>query len=259
MSAADRTIPKEVLDLSAATTLEDLRVAADRLMAELRLGGYKFCVASVKASRLTVLAVISGGDLAVAETVLAGEHLADPEEPLARTYWTQQNVLWSEYLTERPARPAPRQTAHPDLGAGSDPRSGPRCRLEALGVTCGASIPVISRSGRKRASLCVSGAKEERAAAFDQRFPQLAPALRISGLAMFEFGLEVARQRAAQRLTPSEADVLELLAAGHRPREIATALSKSENTVRNQIAAARDKLGAESALQAVAMWTMRAP
>ena len=52
--------------------------------------------------------------------------------------------------------------------------------------------------------------------------------------------------------------MLDLLAAGFRPKEIAGRLSKSESTVRNQIAAAREKLGAESALQAVAIWNMRA-
>lgn len=243
MAYADGAIPKEVLDLSAATTLADLTHATDKLMAELKLGGYKFCVASVTASRLIVLAVIAGGDLAIADTVLSGQHLADPEEPLARTYWTQQPVLWSEHLAPpSPGRPPP-----------------PRRHLDALGVTCGASIPIISRSGRKRASLCVSGAAQEDAQDFDRRFPELAPALRISGLAMFEFGLEIARQRAALRLTPTETDVLELLAAGYRPKDIAEALSKSESTVRNQIAAAREKLGAESALEAVAIWNMRAP
>lgn len=243
MTDAQRTLPKEILDLSSAATLAELTSAADRLMAELDLGGYKFCIASVKASRLIVLAVIAGGDLAVAETMLSGQHLADPEDPLARSYWTREPVLWSEHLAQRQSGPAPK----------------PACSIEALGVAAGASIPIISRSGQRRASLCVTGAKGEPAAAFDQRFPELAPTLRISGLAMFEFGLEIARERAALELTPSEALVLELLAAGHRPREIADALSKSERTVRNQIAAAREKLGADSALQAVAIWNLRAP
>lgn len=241
MTSAQRVLPKEIVELSAAATLEDLTRAADTLMSELELGGYKFCVASARASRLIVLAVISGGDLAVAEAVLSGKLLSDPEDPLARTYWTQQPVLWSAHLSE------------------AGPRTESRSQLEALGVSCGASIPVISRSGQKRASLCVSGAPDEAPEAFDERFPQMAQTLRLSGLIMFEFGLELARQRAAVALSPSEAHVLELLAAGYRPREIAEAMSKSESTVRNQIASARERLGADSALQAVAIWNMRAP
>ena len=235
-------VTKELFDLSAAQTLGDLTSATDELMGELELGGYKFCVANAEASGLVVRAVIAGGDLSVAESVLTGQRRGNPEEPLARTYWTQQTVLWSEFIS--PRNPAPVQRT-----------DGP---FEALGVTCGASIPVISRSGRKRASLCVSGAKDEPAELFDRRFPQIAPVLRMSGLAMFEFGLELARKRVATHLSSSEADVLDLLAAGFRPKEIAGRLSKSESTVRNQIAAAREKLGAESALQAVAIWNMRA-
>lgn len=243
MTLAPRPIPTQLLDLSAAETLADLTAAADRLMREMDLGGYKFCIASADAPRLVVLAVISGGDLAPAETLFSGQQLTDPDEPLARTYWSQQTVLWSEHLSALRRPPGPPA----------------QCSLTALNVTCGASIPILSRSGRKRASLCVSGGDAEPADAFDRRFPDLAPALRMGGLAMVEFGLELARQRAGMGLTPTEAMVLDRLAAGARPKEIAASLDKSEYTVRNQIAAAREKLGAASALEAVAIWTMRAP
>jgi DNA-binding NarL/FixJ family response regulator len=53
-------------------------------------------------------------------------------------------------------------------------------------------------------------------------------------------------------LTPSERDVLRLIARGLDNRAIAAALAKSEKTVRNQVTSIFAKLGVSSRAQAVA-------
>jgi pimeloyl-ACP methyl ester carboxylesterase/DNA-binding CsgD family transcriptional regulator len=55
----------------------------------------------------------------------------------------------------------------------------------------------------------------------------------------------------AAGLTPAEAAVLDLVAAGLDNRAIAARLGKSEKTVRNQVSAILDKLGVDSRAQAI--------
>jgi two-component system response regulator DesR len=57
--------------------------------------------------------------------------------------------------------------------------------------------------------------------------------------------------RPANPLTPREADVLRHYAGGSTPREIAQTLSLSYGTVRNYLAAATDKVGGRSRLDAI--------
>ncbi|PVG81728.1 hypothetical protein DDE18_17285 [Nocardioides gansuensis] len=53
------------------------------------------------------------------------------------------------------------------------------------------------------------------------------------------------------RLSPRELQVLELLAAGHRVREVSEIVGRTEGTVRSQIKSVRHKLGVHSQLAAV--------
>lgn len=53
------------------------------------------------------------------------------------------------------------------------------------------------------------------------------------------------------RLSPRELQVLELLAAGHRVREVSRIVGRTEGTVRSQIKSVRHKLGVHSQLAAV--------
>lgn len=73
-------------------------------------------------------------------------------------------------------------------------------------------------------------------------------------IAAFLGGGETAAVRPAVRaagLTPAEAAVLDLVAAGLDNRAIAARLGKSEKTVRNQVSAILDKLGVASRAQAI--------
>ena len=53
------------------------------------------------------------------------------------------------------------------------------------------------------------------------------------------------------RLTPSEIAVMNALAKGMRPQQIAEELGKSEKTIRNQITSAKARLGARTRDQAL--------
>ena len=56
-----------------------------------------------------------------------------------------------------------------------------------------------------------------------------------------------------QTLSPQQLRVLELLASGHRVREIAQLLGVADGTVRSHVRTLRAKLGAKSQIEAVAM------
>ena len=56
-----------------------------------------------------------------------------------------------------------------------------------------------------------------------------------------------------QTLTPQQLRVLELLADGHRVREIARLIGLADATVRSHVRTLREKLGAKSQIEAVAM------
>ena len=56
-----------------------------------------------------------------------------------------------------------------------------------------------------------------------------------------------------QTLTPQQLHVLELLADGHRVRDIARLMGLADTTVRSHVRTLREKLGAKSQIEAVAM------
>jgi DNA-binding NarL/FixJ family response regulator len=54
-----------------------------------------------------------------------------------------------------------------------------------------------------------------------------------------------------ERLTPRETEILRLMAGGYSNREIATALSRSEGTIKNQVSSILGKLGVRDRTRAV--------
>lgn len=54
-----------------------------------------------------------------------------------------------------------------------------------------------------------------------------------------------------ERLTPRETEILRLMAGGYTNREIATALSRSEGTIKNQVSSILGKLGVRDRTRAV--------
>ena len=92
---------------------------------------------------------------------------------------------------------------------------------------------------------------DEEAAALDGICDRHHALLRLAGTA---FAAKLAGfGRKAPLLTDAERDVLERLACGERPDEIASALGKSVRTVRHQIESARQRLGASTTVSAVAL------
>jgi len=56
---------------------------------------------------------------------------------------------------------------------------------------------------------------------------------------------------APERLTPRETEILRLMAGGYSNREIATALNRSEGTIKNQVSSILGKLGVRDRTRAV--------
>ncbi|MEM8838412.1 MAG: LuxR C-terminal-related transcriptional regulator [Pseudomonadota bacterium] len=223
--------------LARGANLELMRNPLAKLTEALNLGGYKFCIASPESDGYRILAVIAGGDL---ET--------SPEGFLDTKIGPSDPILWESYRSTTPVSWTPYF---------SDPHLMEVSGVSALakrGVSSGASIPILSRNDSCRASLCVSGAKEEAPVALDLRLPAFWPLLRLAGLALFESGMAEAAERERSVLTPSETAVLSALSDGLRIKEVAVKLGKSERTIRNQLESARVRIGAATTIEAVVRW-----
>ena len=236
-----RSIGQAELDalqaLARGANLRLMRAPLTRLTDALNLGGYKFCVATPEPDGYRVLAVIAGGDLDAA-----------PEEFLDTKISPDDPILWESYRSTAPVSWTPYFTDAHLMGP-----SGVS-ELAQRGVTSGASIPILSRNQVCRASLCVSGAKDEAPASLDLRLPAFWPLLKLAGLALLEAGIAEAGQREGSALTPSEIAVLSGLSQGLRIKAIAEQLGKSERTVRNQLESARLRIGAATTVEAVVRW-----
>lgn len=223
--------------LARATSLDMMRRPLADLTGALNLGGYKFCIAATEPMGYRIVAVIAGGDLDEAPEAFLGSRIEPSDAILWESYRSAAPVSWTPYF--------------------SDPRlmrvSGV-CRLADRGVTSGASIPILSHHGRCRATLCVSGMRQEPPASLDLRLPSFWPLLRLAGLALVEAGLTEADERRRLLLTPSETAVLSALSEGLRVKEVAEKLGKSERTIRNQLESARLRIGASTTIEAVVRW-----
>jgi len=79
------------------------------------------------------------------------------------------------------------------------------------------------------------------------------PVLRLALYALSETHIETARPEKAQRLSRTQSEVLQAFARGLSPNEIAELRGTSIRTVRNQLEAARKRLGARSNAHAIAI------
>lgn len=125
-------------------------------------------------------------------------------------------------------------------------------RMRAEGVTCGGAVATLTPGTMRVGSLSVIGAQGEQPQAFDARFIEIWPVLRLAALPLAELAARILRKGSAPSVSAKEAEVLCELAKGKRPAEIAVALGKSESTVRNQIDSAKARLGVRTSIQAVA-------
>lgn len=58
-------------------------------------------------------------------------------------------------------------------------------------------------------------------------------------------------------MSPGQTRILELLSKGYTPQQIAKKIHLSPNTIYTQIGRIREKLGADSTIQAALMWSKR--
>lgn len=223
--------------LARGASLELTRRPLDDLTCALNLGGYKFCIAMPEQDGYRIRAVIAGGDLDAAPAGFLGAKIGPSDPILWESYRSVTPISWTPYFADQHLM---------DMSGVS--------QLAKHGVTAGASIPILSRNDACRASLCVSGAKQEAPGALDLRLPAFWPLLRLAGLALFEVGMAEAAERERNALTPSEAAVLSALCEGLRIKEVAEKFGKSERTIRNQIESARLRIGAATTIEAVARW-----
>ena len=176
----------------------------------------------------------------------AGAHLRDEEperftrgDPMTeKIFGRAEATLWRPY---------------------SDGRSplSPRA-LELWGAKSGDGLSVVMRIGEGwRLSLCVTARYEEPAEIFERRFDPLKKTLRLTvAAASFPARSTIAAQ-ARPLLSSSQRALLELLASGARPADIAALRGVTESTARNQILGLRRKLGARSNAHAVAICIRR--
>lgn len=228
--------------LARAANLGMMRRPLADLTDALDLGGYKFCIAVTEPLGYRIVAVIAGGDLDEAPEAFLGSRIEPSDAVLWESYRSTAPVSWTPYFSDPALMDA--------SGVG---------HLAARGVTSGASIPILSHHSAWRATLCVSGMREEAPAALDLRLPAFWPLLRLAGLALVEAGMAEAAERKQRMLTPSEMAVLAALSDGLRVREVAEKLGKSERTIRNQLESARLRIGAATTIEAVARWQRTLP
>lgn len=153
-------------------------------------------------------------------------------------------VLWSESLF-RDAEPA---------GAGCR-RAEIAALMVAHGVVGGVSLNLNPFGGPYRAVMSLMRTSSPGAESFDEMIRRDGWALRAASLVYSDVVLRgdaPLQDDGAGVLSSSERLVMEGLIRGQRAREIATALGKSEHTIRNQIASAQSRLGARTKEQAVA-------
>ncbi|MEM8792872.1 MAG: helix-turn-helix transcriptional regulator [Pseudomonadota bacterium] len=223
--------------LARGASLEMMRKPLTALTHALDLGGYKFCIASPEIDGFRIIAVIAGGDLTAAPDGFLNTKIEPTDPILWESYRSVTPVSWTPYFTN-------------DVQMEASGVSG----LAARGVTAGASIPIISQHKNCRASLCVSGARNEPPGSLDLRLPAFWPLLRLAGLALLEAGVAEAERSGRTRFTPSENEVLKALSRGLRVKEVALELGKSERTIRNQIESARVRAGATTTIEMIVKW-----
>lgn len=223
--------------LARCTSLQSMRRPLGELTDALELTGYKFCIATPEPDGYRIRAVIAGGALDAAPESFLDAKIGPNDPILWESYRSISPVSWTPYFSD----------AHLMEASGVN-------QLADKGVTCGASIPILSQANTCRATLCVSGGSQEDPGCLDLRLPAFWPLLRLAGLALVEAGMAEAAERSQSDLTRSEVAVLSALSTGKRIKDVADEMGKSERTIRNQLDSARLRIGAATTIEAVVRW-----
>lgn len=216
--------------------IEDVGQPMQDLVAMLGYGGYGFGVFWCDGDGPGIDAPLHGGVLSSVLEAYAAAGIAQHDPLIHALLTAREPLFWADFA---------------DASGAAESQKGRRLFAMA-GVKAGASIPVDIAALGCRAALAVAAAPGVTAEAFAENFTRNGWVLRLAAAAL---GLVCGDKLAASiagSLSPSEVSVLECLANGKRPREIAEHLGKSEHTIRNQIVSAQNRLGVRTKEQAVA-------
>lgn len=241
-SATVEGVPPEAFgslySIMRARELDEIGQPMQDLVAMLGYGGYGFGVLWNEAGTHGVDIPLHGGVLSGVLPLYVTNGIAQ-DDPLVLALMTARDpLIWADFA-ESMAETAPGRDAARRLFA-------------AAGISAGASIPVDIAALGCRAGLAVAAAPGMTKAAFADAFAMNGWVLRLAAVSLALVCGDKLAARIAGALSPSEVTVLEGLASGERPREIAERLGKSEHTIRNQIVSAQNRLGVRTKEQAVA-------
>ncbi len=224
-------------DMAESTKLSSCMERFAALLESLGYTGFVFGALFRDGDKFAAEPIAMRGALTPVTEVYLHENMVVDDPIAARAYGESKPFTWAELFR------------NPDqAGAGS------RVVMENLlahGVTCGATIPAASPGSMFRAQLSVSGPAGMTSEAFETQFWRTAWLARAATLLLKDLMLKEVIESRVSRLTPSEIAVMNELAKGLRPQQIAQAFGKSEKTIRNQITSAKARLGARTRDQAL--------
>lgn len=209
------------------------------LLESLGYSGFVFGALYREGSALGYEPVAMRGALTPVTEVYMHEAMLADDPIAARAYTDTRPFTWAEYQR------------NPDSLEGGEGRRKVINNLLAHGVTCGASIPTASPGSMFHGVLSVSGPAGMTPEAFETQFWRTAWLAQAAGKLLKDMMLQEVIDSRVSRLTPSEIAVMNALAKGMRPQQIAEELGKSEKTIRNQITSAKARLGARTRDQAL--------
>ena len=209
------------------------------LLESLGYTGFVFGALYREGEELGAEPVAMRGALTPVTEIYQHEGLAKRDPIAARAYREAKPFTWAEYFR------------HPEETEGGAGRKAVVDNLLAHGVTCGATIPAASPGSMFRAQLSISGPAGMTSEAFETQFWRTSWLARAATLLLKDMMLKEVIESRVSRLTPSEIAVMNDLAKGLRPQQIAQQFGKSEKTIRNQITSAKARLGARTRDQAL--------
>lgn len=238
-----RPIPEARTALSRLNALSDVAAARERAEASAAFGvltsalGYHSYALGVF---LTDGGEISGGRIAFGEGPMraaAEVYLRDGHatgDPIARRLATAQDGFTLERYFDRPVDRVPGATLAAVIA-----------NFNAHGLRNIAMTPLAGPLGARHGALALAGPSDLAPKAFAALFRETGWLAEL-GATFIVARLHGLAPDGVPALTASERQVVEALAQGLRPGEIAARLGKSDRTVRHQIDSARARLGAST-------------
>ncbi|SET25783.1 helix-turn-helix transcriptional regulator [Oceanicella actignis] len=225
-------------EMTESKKLSDSQERFASLLESLGYSGFVFGALFRDGADMAFEPILMRGAMTPVTEMHAHQNLIRGDPIIARAYRAAAPFTWAEFYRQREAADEP----------------GARAVIENLlahGVTCGATFPSASPGSMFHAVLSVSGPAGMTSEAFETQFWRTAWLARAAATLLKDLMLKEVIDSRVSRLTPSEVAVMNELAKGLRPQQIAQIFGKSEKTIRNQITSAKARLGARTRDQAL--------